>query len=435
MNEHAASRSRYSSGAIALHWLIAAALLFEIGLGWRMEGPPGPQSFAVFQLHKSVGITILLLTLARVAWRLTHRPPPFPATMKRWERALARVTHFGFYVALIGLPLTGWLLVSTSKIAVPTFLYGVAPWPHVPGLAGLDPASRHGVHEAAEFGHEALVKVAYALFGLHVAGALKHHFIERREDLGRMLPVARRRLTLALGLVSVSLAAALIAGSQLRLAAATQPAPVAPVAPQPAAAAAPKAAPAPAAAEEATDNINEPMIAEEAKPARWIVDSGPSTLGFTTSWGQAAVRGKFARWSADILFDPDALDRSSVKARIDMASVTTGSADTESALPGEDWFAAARYPTATFEATKFRDLGRDRYEALGTLKLRDVAQPMTLPFTLKISGNRARMSGSARIDRTRFGVGQGQWVSTSEIPADVTVEIELAATRSANAAR
>lgn len=439
MKPNTARRIRYSSGAIALHWLIAAALLFEIGLGWRMDGPPGPQSFAVFQLHKSVGITILLLTLVRIAWRLTHRPPALPPTMKRWERTLAHVTHIGFYVALIGLPLSGWALVSTSKIAVPTFLYGIVPWPHLPMLAGLSPVDKHGIHEAAEFGHEMLVNVAYALFALHVAGALKHHFVERGDDLGRMLPAARPRLTFSLGLAALALAAALALGNQLPLGAAAQPIATVPDAPAPAPAPVVKeTAPAPATAAqdspEAIENVAEAAVAEPAEPARWSVDHDASSLGFVTSWGQTPVRGKFRRWSADIVFDPDALDRSSAKVRIDMASATTGSADTESALPGDDWFAVARFPAATFEATRFRKLGKDRYEAKGTLKLRDASQPVTLPFSLKISGDQARMSGAARIDRTRFGVGQGQWASTGEIPADVAIEVELVATRSADAA-
>ena len=117
-----ATNPRYSRVAMLLHWLIAACFAFQIGLGWRMDAPRGPQTFAVYQLHKSVGITILLLTLIRLAWRLTKPAPAFPSTMSPLEKRLAAIVHAGFYMLLIGLPLTGWLIVSSSKTGVPTFL-------------------------------------------------------------------------------------------------------------------------------------------------------------------------------------------------------------------------------------------------------------------------------------------------------------------------
>src|SRR5438445_9803469 len=98
----AAGSGRYSTLAIVLHWLIAAAIVLQIVLSTRMDGPRTPQSFAVTQLHKSIGVTILLLSLARLGWRLAHPPAPLPSTMARWERELSRVVHVGFYVIMIG---------------------------------------------------------------------------------------------------------------------------------------------------------------------------------------------------------------------------------------------------------------------------------------------------------------------------------------------
>ena len=87
---------RYALVAIVLHWLIATALVFQILLGWRMGDMKGPEAFALVQLHKSVGITILVLSLARLGWRLINPPPPMPETMAGWEKTLARITHVGF---------------------------------------------------------------------------------------------------------------------------------------------------------------------------------------------------------------------------------------------------------------------------------------------------------------------------------------------------
>lgn len=186
-----AASSRYSAVAIALHWTIALAIVMQVVLAGRMEGPPSPITFAVTQLHKSVGITILFLSLARLAWRLSHPAPPLPPDLARWEAVLAKAVHWGFYVIMIGMPLTGWLMVSASRIAVPTLLYGVIPWPHVPGVAELAPGAKHLWFKVAQTSHHTLAKGIYVLLALHVAGALKHQLFSDDEPiLSRMAPGA-----------------------------------------------------------------------------------------------------------------------------------------------------------------------------------------------------------------------------------------------------
>ena len=110
---------RYSAVAVALHWVIALCILSMIPMGWWMTAAieqPGSQAAAyrLFQLHKSIGFLILALTLVRIVWRLTHRPPALPAGMKRWEAFAAHATHAAFYALMLGLPLTGWLYVSAG---------------------------------------------------------------------------------------------------------------------------------------------------------------------------------------------------------------------------------------------------------------------------------------------------------------------------------
>src|ERR1700761_4758779 len=167
---------RYSAVAILLHWLIAAAILLQVVLAWRMVGHNTPQGFALVQLHKSVGITILALSLARLAWRLVKPPPP-ETGLAAWETRLSGVVHAGFYLFMIGMPLTGWLAVSASPINIPTLLYGHIPFPHIPGVAELPTHAKAVAHTAGSGGHLALAWLFYALFGLHVAGALKHQLL------------------------------------------------------------------------------------------------------------------------------------------------------------------------------------------------------------------------------------------------------------------
>jgi cytochrome b561 len=133
----------------------------------------------------------LLLSLGRLAWRLTHRPPPYAPGVRGWQHRLASAVHVGFYVMLVAIPLTGWAAVSASPYNLPTLLWGVVPWPHLPGLADLAPTSKEPVADALGLSHEWLVRLTLAMLALHVAGALKHQLADRDGTLWRMLPIGR----------------------------------------------------------------------------------------------------------------------------------------------------------------------------------------------------------------------------------------------------
>lgn len=178
-------RNRYSVTSLVLHWLIAVLILAQILLITAHEATDGPLSREFIQIHKSVGMTILLLTLARIGWRLLNPAIPLPTGMKRWEKALARATHVLFYAALIILPLTGWAASSASGRGVAWF--GLFEWPLLPIEGGRDMArTLIEVHGLA-------VKALYVLLALHVIGALKHHFVDRDNVLHRMIPLIPRR--------------------------------------------------------------------------------------------------------------------------------------------------------------------------------------------------------------------------------------------------
>jgi cytochrome b561 len=189
-----ARRSTYSAVAIALHWLIALGILTNIGLAWYFGTLKGPEAVAPVQLHKSIGITVLALTLIRIGWRLTHAAPALPPTMHTWEKWAANTVHFLLYVLMLGLPLSGWAMVSASPLirVHPTVLYGVLHIPAVP-FPGLDSDQLHDTHKLLEKTHELLGWIAYATITLHVAAALKHHLIDRDDVLARMIPFLRRK--------------------------------------------------------------------------------------------------------------------------------------------------------------------------------------------------------------------------------------------------
>jgi polyisoprenoid-binding protein YceI/cytochrome b561 len=414
---------RYSYTAITLHWILALLLAFQIALGQTLEGHNTTELFMRYQLHKSVGILILLLSLARLAARLvTPRPPASEGPA--WTRALATIVHWLFYLVLILGPITGWLIVSTAKIQVPTLLFGVIPLPHLP--------VGHGWHEPAETIHGAMARLAIALFALHIVGALRHQWLLGKPELQRMIPFARgKAVWAAIGALALVIGA--FAVGKLVSPDRSRPAAEKAIAPPATASAAPAA---PAAAAEAAEtppaDATETTPEDAAQPlADWTVASG-GRLGFTARWNGEAIDGRFSRWRSAIRFSPDELAKSTISVTVDLASANTGDGQRDDSLKSSDFFDTGAHPNAVFTARDIRHVGGDRYEARGTLDLRGVSKPATLRFTLRIDGDKARVTGTARIDRTAFGVGQGEWAATDAIAAGVDVAFSFTATRPAS---
>jgi len=183
-----AARPRYDGVAITLHWVIAMGILAQIAMGLTMVhlAIPLGLKFQLYQLHKSIGITILLAALLRVLWRFSHAPPALPEAMPALERRAASWTHLALYLFMLAMPLTGWALATVSPFHIPTVLYGLIPWPDMPLLTGIsDQALANGV---LNFLHDKLGYVLIALAALHVLAALRHHFLLRDNVLRRMLP-------------------------------------------------------------------------------------------------------------------------------------------------------------------------------------------------------------------------------------------------------
>jgi cytochrome b561 len=183
-------QKRYNAVSMTLHWLIAALILTNIGLAWYFNSLTGLPKIPPVQLHKSFGITILLLSLARLAWRIVSPPPPLPDTLTAWERIGAGTVYVLFYVVMIGMPLSGWALTSASAIIrfEPIKLFGIIPWPAIAPLAHLPPSSMKQTHDAFVTVHSLLADLVYGLIVIHVAAALRHLVLLRDGVMGRMVP-------------------------------------------------------------------------------------------------------------------------------------------------------------------------------------------------------------------------------------------------------
>ncbi|MBY9067666.1 cytochrome b/b6 domain-containing protein [Hyphomonas sp. WL0036] len=391
--------SRYTAVAIALHWAMAFLLLFMIWLGWNMD-----DNEVRYQLHKSVGITLLFLTVARIAWRLLNPPPPLPDDMKPYERQLSHFVQIVFYAMMVIIPLAGWLLVSISPFQISTVLFGTVDWPHLPFTSGLRQGNEllHGIVENI---HSKGAWVIIVLLGLHVAGAVKHEIGSEDGVLKRMVPglfgktsppsPPARGALVAFG-SSIILFAIIAAFPLIGSGGASAPA-------------------APAGAESAQGN--------------WAVDYAQSEIRFTGIYDGKEFSGVFTKWNADVAFYPEDLAASSVAVTVETASASTGTKLYDSTLREGEWFSTAAFPAATVALTDFQSTGPDAYSATATMTLKGKEVSAPLAFTLTMEGDVADLSGSAVFSRKALDLGQvsdagGSWVSD-----EITVSVSGKATR------
>ena len=177
MQTFATTPARYTSTAIALHWLLAVMIVgsFAVGL-YMVDLPFSPQRLKLYNWHKWAGVVILTLSAARLLWRLTHRPPA-DAPMPAWQARAAHAAHLALYALFFAVPLMGW--AYSSAAGFPIVLFGVLPLPD------FVPVSRE-LADALKPWHGWLAKGLAAVVVLHVAGALKHQFLDRDGLLRRM---------------------------------------------------------------------------------------------------------------------------------------------------------------------------------------------------------------------------------------------------------
>ena len=345
------------------------------------------------------------------------------------------------------MPLTGWLYVSTGwsthddrPLEVPTLYFGLFQVPHLFGLAHLADAARAGLAELFENFHSKLAWGAIGLAALHVGAALKHHLIDKDDVLTRMVPGLRslgaasppaapsgrgRTLGLLAGFAAIALAA--LAALWLF----THP---------PTGASAPPAevmhSHDEAEHEDGDDDAEAPRTARERRiqrrakgaPAVWRVERGASSIVFTGTHAGVPFEGRFARWRADIRFDPAMLGASSASISIETASAADGVALHDQTLPGAEWFNAARHPNATFRTTSFH-AHDGAYEAHGVLTIKGRAIETELPFTLRIEGDRAIMDGTTQISRRDADLGMQSDPDAEYVSADIGVRVHVEARR------
>lgn len=400
-----ATSERYTSVAITLHWLIAIAIVGMILGGWYMSDLPdgAPGQYFLYQMHKSIGITILLLTVARIIWRLMNPPPLLPDDMNALEKTGSHLVHLGFYGLMIAMPLTGWLYSSVSvDLDVPTVLYGAISWPDVPFVAGLKTEAASG---AVNFIHSKLAWVAIGLLALHVAGALKHEFSAEEGVLKRMIPglfgkadkpqAPGRGAVTAFG--SALAVLVIVAGAAPLLGVMT--------------------------------GSGQAVSTDASFEPNWTVDYDASSITFSGTHDGNGFTGTFGNWDAAIQFDPDA--PADGEARV---TVATGSAEASQklytdSLKSPEWFNITAFPNASVEILNIAATGDGTYTSTARLSLKELTVDADFAFSLALDGNTARMTGQAVYQRTALDLGQASDPNADWVSEDVTVDVVVVASR------
>jgi cytochrome b561 len=182
--------ARYTKTAMLLHWLVAVLILGNIVLILLADSFGEAAGRSIVNTHKSIGLTVLGLVLLRILWRASHPAPDMPRRYPKRERILAQVTHAALYVLMLAIPVSGYLHDSAWKGAAkhPLLWFGLFDVPRLPALQHMAPGPQDALHRQFGLLHYSLAWILLGLFVLHVAGALKHQFLDHEAELQRMLP-------------------------------------------------------------------------------------------------------------------------------------------------------------------------------------------------------------------------------------------------------
>ncbi len=181
-------KRRYTPVGVAFHWTVAALVVFQLWWGWRAgQAPVGADKLDAYAVHGHIGLLLLVLTLLRIGWRMMVPGPYNDADKQGLQTVFAHATHYVFYICLLGLPLSGWAMVSATAPDQPLRIAGVIPWPMMP-FHDLPPPTRWAVEAASEWVHFGFIVTLLVLIPLHAGAALYHHFVHRHDVLTGMVP-------------------------------------------------------------------------------------------------------------------------------------------------------------------------------------------------------------------------------------------------------
>ena len=394
---------RYGRISKVLHWLTALLILILLPLGFFAKRAAdqfllAPETVDItrvttlFSLHKTLGIALFLVALARIIWASANPKPHLLHGNRKLEAFGAETVHWILYGMLVVVPASGWLHHAAST--------GFAPiwWPfgqNLPFIPKSDLLS--GLFASVHF--VSVVTLLVAL-GLHIAGALKHHFVDRDQTLQRMLPGGAQTLpseTQPRHWPSILAAAAVVCTPVVILTTLL-----------------------PASPQQAVPLAKSEMLSTELPP--WTVEDGSISIEILQLGAQ--VQGGFNTWNADIAFDPNSTttEHGHVRVQISIPSLHLGNVTSQAM--GPDYFQTDLYPEAQFEGRLVKR--ENQLFADGTLTIKEHQSDLVFPFSLNVDGNMAAAEAEFVLDRRQFGIG-ATVPDAATLGFDVIVKFELTA--------
>ncbi len=384
----------YTPVAKFLHWIIAGMVVLQFTLANLAEGAEDAgaklRQLILLANHKSVGITILALVAVRLLWRLVNKPPDLPVSLPDRQVVASRISHWSLYALLFAMPVTGWLTSSASAYSVSWFnLF------QLPDFVSPD----RELKEIFESIHKTLALILFIVAGIHILAAVKHAVIDRDAIVRRITSVPSVVVFILIIIVGVITLGGAAKSSAMDLSNLESG---------------------------QSSNADDGNVTDGSLP-HWNIDYDSSFIRFTGIQAGATFSGVWQSWRADLRFSASDLAASAFDVTVNTADVETRDDDRNATLADPEWFDSGKFPEARFTANTFSVNNDGSFSAAGELVIKDRSTAVMLRFTVTENDEQRVLIGSATLDRLALGVGTGEWVDTTWIGKDVTVDVRVVA--------
>ena len=373
-----------------MHWLVAGLIICQYVLAELADYARADEALlkqlGLLANHKSVGMTILLIAAIRLLYRFFQPAPALPKTMPNWQQRLSNGSHFLLYALLFALPISGWLMSSATAYSVSWFNLFAIPDLIAPNESRADQLAAI---------HYYLGSALLILAVIHIAAALKHHFIDKDDVLSRMAGLGSWISFALVAIVSIS------ALSQVGS----------------------KSAPASTNLIATTSSTKEDdTTLAPSDLAIWQIDYERSFIKFSGDQAGAPFTGQWQSWQAQLQFDKSDLSKGRFDVRIDTQTPFSNDDERDDTIRSSDFFDVSKFKEARFIANRF-ERSEDAFLALGTLEIKNLSHPVTLNFTVEQANGITTLEGSASLDRLLWNIGTGDWTDTSWVGQTVEVNV------------
>jgi len=402
--------TRYSVFAQYLHWLVVALLVGQWAVAELAEGFDDVKitKLALMALHKSFGMTVLMVAVLRLAFSRVSRQPAYPSYMSEGQRRIAGIAHHLLYVAIFALPITGWLGSSAASYSVSWF--NLFEWPD------LVPVSE-SLKEAFFIAHEWSWRLLCVLVVLHVAAVVKHQWFHRFPMIRTMFSPWVFALAFVALLVVLAFAYKPWSAGQRVLKQQLEPSQDI------------------SSLQHKANQLNsdtgdiENALGTQAElipinTNAWTINYSQSAIKFTTEQAGAEFEGQFTAWQSTIVFDARDVSSASIDTVIDLGSVSTQDQERDTTLVTPEFFHVSVFPQARFSARDVRwDDQQARYTATSTLAIKGQVYPVDFWFSVEAVEGQKQLRGMATLDRLQLAIGEGEWLDTEWIGQYVQVSV------------